>query len=523
MRWWGACLGVWLTACVGEADSIDRARSEPLPADTAVDSGDTASSSTTSSSPDPCALDGELSVSEITVRPGPRGNQFSVDVALSSAAHVAVLCTAEEEPSDQFLVESEEVGLAHTLRVSGLLPVWTYACEVAPTCPTMRGEPEEVLLEPTVAEVPLPLPEVEADPELAMTGVWTLLAKPLAQQNSRLIIYDDLGRPRWWHELPGRFLDVEALYHAEDDTIVWGGGASRNGRVTATSLWDGAAPADVPDWEQRVFHHDGKRLDDGRLLLLDSVPNEAGSADWTGFRVQLFDPVTGKVDLDVNSQRYVDEGLLRTAGSFGDDDPYHANWMDFRQTPRGPELYVSLCFSHQILAIDGDTGEVKWVLAEGEGWTVLDEAGQPLTDADLPNCQHGLEVDGDVFLVYDNGQGEPESAATEWRIDGEKKVAQRLWRWTEPDWNEDFLGDIDWLGEDRVLVTQARFAWLSSGTSIVEVDRPTGRVVHRLRFTANGTGYRAERYDGCAIFDSVTHCPALADRLDALSAVFGPR
>ena len=55
---------------------------------------------------------------------------------------------------------------------------------------------------------------------------------------------------------------------------------------------------------------------------------------------------------------------------------------------------------------------------------------------------------------------------------------------------------------------------------MLEVDRATGAVASRT--TLPDGGYRAERYDGCALFDSVRACPALAARDAALRPLLAP-
>jgi hypothetical protein len=93
-------------------------------------------------------------------------------------------------------------------------------------------------------------------------------------------------------------------------------------------------------------------------------------------------------------------------------------------------------------------------------------------------------------------------------------TAQRLWSWTEPGWSQWFLGDIDDLGNDRVLITQAPGA-------IVEVDRITGGVASRMELRVDGDTYRAERYDGCAFFTSVKDCADLAVRYEEVRTLLG--
>jgi hypothetical protein len=132
----------------------------------------------------------------------------------------------------------------------------------------------------------------------------------------------------------------------------------------------------------------------------------------------------------------------------------------------------------------------------------------------------------DVLLVYDNGADRAFSQVTELAIDAAARTVSVGWQWWEPGWHEGTLGDVDDLGNGRVLVTQAHPECWSPGGSersaIVEVDRASGLVASRLAFPdPDDVTYRAERYDGCALFGSVAACPPLGDRVRELGALVG--
>jgi hypothetical protein len=293
-------------------------------------------------------------------------------------------------------------------------------------------------------------------------------------------------------------------------------------------LWAGDTYTTAfPGWDQTRFSHDAKLLPDGRLLTLDYRTATAEDQSWMGVGVRLHDPQTDTVLYDLDGQRYVDEGWLGLPWSEDDPDRYHANWVEWVEHEDGPRLYVSLCRDWSILAIDANSGDLRYKLARGLGWTVLDEQGQELDEDELPQCQHGNEVVGDdVLLVYDNGQGRDSSRILELALDPETLTAQRRWQWTEPGWYEGTLGDVDVLEGERLLVTQAHpECW--SGTpgvysALVEVDRPTGRVASRLTFPhLEDTIYRSERYGGCTLMNSTLACPALSTRKEELGKEIG--
>jgi len=464
----------------------------------------------------PCDPVEGLEVVSLVPVAGDPDTMIDLDVTLTSPATVAAACVSDSEPDQIFFAESTVTEDAHALRLSGLLPDSAYTCTAAPTCPTRIGPAA------STTWVTSPAPEdvqpftVLVNPLLGMTGAWTLAphALGLFTDPDYLVIWGPDGRPRWWTLLPAEIrMSVEALYHAEDDVIVWGGGASPEGRIRIVDMWEGELYAWAPEgWEETTFHHDAKRIADGRLLTLEDTQNTTDGDTWEGFRIRIHDPTTGIVDFDFDSQRLVDEGFLEKPATTTDNDPYHANWMDWRETAAGPRLYVSLCYAKQILALDGVTGDLVWQLGRGMGWTVVDPTGDDIGDDALPSCQHGLEVlADDDLLVYDNGLDQASSHAQEWLVDPVARTAQRTWNWTEPGWSQWYLGDIDDLGNGRVLITKAP-------GPLVEVDRATGLVEYRGEMPIGDT-YRAERYEGCDFFTAVKECPDLAARYEEVSAL----
>jgi hypothetical protein len=447
--------------------------------------------------------------------------QRAIEVTADPPAPVAVRCSAGY---DVHLVESPTAG-SHEIRFSGLLSDTTYQCEAVSTCPA--GDP--VALEVATGRGPSSLPDqldVDVDPQLGATGAWTLL-NHLSQggcgEERHLAIYDIEGRLRWAWEVP-RFvgIDTAAEWDPALGQIVWGGGYSSNGRPSFTDLWEGLTfQADFPDWENTVFHHDAKRLADGRLISLEDRLDAAPPLSFAGFAVRVLDPTTGAVTWDFESQALVDSGSLPV----GSGDPWHANWVGWSDGADGGErLYVSLCAAHQVLAIDVPGGTVAWKFGVGGDFALQDPDGAPLPDDDFPQCQHGIEVDGDELLVYDNGQTRGESRAEIFSLDPTKGVATREWVWTEPGWFEDTLGDIDRLGEDRILVVEAHpecWAPARRRTSIVEVVQSTGAVAARTTFPDRDDAiYRAQRLGGCDVFANTRFCPALAARAAALAPLF---
>ena len=311
------------------------------------------------------------------------------------------------------------------------------------------------------------------------------------------------------YDLPnGLDMAVEAR-PTPDGTIVWGGGATPGGAPTEIDV-DGVSLARIafPGSDGVFFHHDGKRLDDGRTMTLETDEMVSGDHSWTGFRLRRFD-LDGVQDWDWSSQQAVDAQSLPVA----DDDAWHANWIDLVDGV----AYTSLCRSSELLAVDVATGAVRWRLGDGGDFGLVDADGLPLGADEWFQCQHGLEVVGDRVLVYDNGWERERSRVFELQLDTAAHTATRTWLWEGPGWNENILGDVDYLPDDHVLVDVAHSDCQSSsrGTTgvIWEVDRPTGDIVWSLGFTdPMVAGYRAERVEGCW-FPNAKWCDAVRERL----------
>ncbi len=525
-----------LLGCTGDKDGTDTDTDgveTDTPTETSVPTGDTADTTP----PTSCEEDPSLTV-QATAAGGQVPNQIALTVTTSSPAVVAATCTNDADLAEVHLAESEGARQSHELRFMGLLQDTSYTCRAVATCPESSAPSAPVTHRTGAASSELPQLGVQVDPSLGMTGYYTLapwLEDGCAHFQSKawLVMWDQRGRARWWWPMPG-YMDVEAHYDPATRRIGWGGGTHPAGGYNEIDLWTGTVyEASLPDWDGNKFSHDGYRESTDRVVTLQLVDNHDPANPtrvWDGFGIRAIDPTDADaITFQFDSQQMVEDAQLAVPPA-GFKDPYHANWVKWFESPRGPELYVSLCFSQQIVAIDGDDGSVLWQLGVGKGWTVLDADGDPIDETQLPQCQHGVDVLGDGrFLVYDNGQIRGQSSVSEWSIDGVAKTAQRVWYWTEADWSEPFLGDADDLGNDRVLLTQGSVGCperLEPGeelnySRITEVDRATGRVASRLVLPEliHGT-YRSQRIDGCEIFADAQACPAVAERITALAPLF---
>jgi len=521
------------------ADPTDPATtsdSEPKPTETDTGSDTGSWSSTDTGTPDtgPSTTDTGPTTDSAAFSCGAVVTRFEIDpvnlstmveatVELDQAAGVAAWCASDSEPDEVFFAESTDELTDHSLRLGGLIPGHDYTCTAVPVCAVGAQEAVGIPLDAvhTTQRPPNAVQRltVEQHATIPSAGYWTIAPTTLSMfgGTAYVVIWGAEGRPRWWMALPnGVGMWVEARYHTEDDKLVWGGGMDEEGRMRVVDLYEGETYAFAPPgWQQEEFHHDGKRIADGRLMSLEIRENRGGGSTWDGFGVRIEDPTTGAIDVDIDSQTLVDAGDLPMGGGFN-QDPWHANWMEYADTPDGPRVYVSLCFDFSIVVLDALTGELDYRFGRGEGWTLLDDQGNLLGDGVMPQCQHGVEIDGDRWLIYDNGQDRDYSSAQEWTVDPDTMTATLEWSWTEPSWHEEYLGDIDWLGEDHVLITEAT---LAGSAELVEVEMSSGTVVNRMTFDGGALTYRSERYEGCTFFDSTEACDELAERHEAIEAM----
>jgi len=446
---------------------------------------------------------------------GPHAVELSVD--LDHAAPLVAACVHPEDPAEVHLVESPTPATRHVVRLAGLLAETSYRCVAAD--PAASGPPAEVV-HLTGAD-PGDLARMAVTDTGAHAGGYVLLnvSNDCDWYTALLVVVDRQARARWVYRIDEPIGPSLEFRTDGADAFVYGGGwpPASYGRPRRVDVW-GETLADVadvlPDAATSGFHHDGKRLADGRYLTLEAETVDGPTQSFTGFRVRAVDLESGTVDLDWRSQRAVDEGWLPE----GEGDAWHANWVDLV----GDELLVSLCHLSLTVAVDPASGEHLWSFGPGGDFTPQDEDGTPLGDDAFPECQHGNERLGDSLLVYDNGRTRTWSQVVSWRLDLDARVATREWSWTEPGWWEYALGDVDRLPGGQVLVTQGHGDCISATTDFTTrvVELVGDEVVWRLAFEAGDQmAYRAEVADGCTLFANAAECPQVAARVAALPAL----
>ncbi|MBX2801911.1 MAG: aryl-sulfate sulfotransferase [Myxococcales bacterium] len=515
MRAW-ISLG-WLCACTpeGTTQTVD----EPVDPSTAPTVG-----------PDPCEAEPGLEITSLTLSQPWSEHELQATVALTAPAAVAVACTRDDDSDEVHLVESVQADEDHVLRLAGLLADAAYTCMAAAVCPSSEGAPAEAAI--TTAEVSNPdLPGIEVtvhDEAAGRDYVLTNHQRDAAWNGQRRLVFDREGRIRW-HAAPnaGQSVGGSAVgWSASSRAFTIGGGwpPNNNGRPQQIELFGSEVRYDtapvLPDYDSTLFHHEARELRDGRFLTLEEPTIQGtGGGTFRGFGVRLVDPATDRVVFDYTSQRGHDEGHLPGGGG----DVYHANWADVA-TVRGQDvLYVSLCTQRWIVAVDVPSGDWRWRFGRGGDFALVDADGAPLPDSDFPQCQHGLQMDGEVLLVYDNGSDRQQSRAVAFSLDEETRVATRLWTWTEGSWFQRSLGGVDWTAQG-VLISMGHIASTGQGSpqrsTFVEIEPSQGTKLWEARYRdAADMAFRAQAIEPCELFRNAADCGEVRGRLDALQEV----
>jgi Arylsulfotransferase (ASST) len=477
--------------------------------------------SETSPTADLCPPDAAVTVVAAEALPGRLKNQRVIEVTTSVEAAVGIQCTSVADPTDIHLLEDAGGTTEHVFDLGGLLVDDHYDCLAAAICPRSYDDPVAFGFDVDPSPSELVPVTVEINPVLGMTGAYTMFNLEVCGGDWDWIhLVDPEGRTRWWHAIepaPNMGLEVR---HQGDGIITWGGGYTSVGRPRRVDVFDGEiydSAVALADYGSTIFHHDGKELEDGRIMTLETETTNYEGSSFEGFAVRLHDPVTETVSWEYTSQTAVDAGELSAGTAVG--DVWHANWADVVVEGGVDKLYLSLCYYYQVLKIDPVSGSIEWTFGPGGDFALQDLNGNPLPDVEFSSCQHGLEVSGNRLLIYDNGWSRYESRIAEYELDTTTMTATLLWTWTDG-WYICCLGDADYLDNGRVLLEQASFGCGGNGTKVIEIDPATGQVASKIFLRPSDASYRAERLDGCELFDNAAYCPDVATRVTELAPVF---
>jgi hypothetical protein len=350
-----------------------------------------------------------------------------------------------------------------------------------------------------------------------MDGAYTLTLHMFGRTDARIkvLIYDPDGQLRWYH-----FLGTEASGDVDQqflgDRVLFGGGYAIQPTLVdldGNVLWT----APVQNGDGHCNHH-AEMLPDGNVMYLTTEPNASGTADWTGFVVRVIDPATDELVWSWHSQDVVGTALPVPSDP-NDNDPYHANALQWIDDDTGHWLLISMRNQNTLMRVDRDTGAVDWRMGPAHGdFALVDANGDALPASEWFYTEHAPELHGDQLYLYDNGSGRPDgnfSRAVHYTIDWDARTITPVWSFDQPTWFEPIWGDIDLMPSGHILVTEAHCdncGTPNMRTRIVEVEPTTNDVVWQLEFEGNDdASYRSERLGGCDVFANAEWCPALAN------------
>lgn len=439
------------------------------------------------------------------------------------SAHAFRLTCTEVGGDQEQHVLTLEPAREHHVTLRGLKAETRYACEAIPTdASPLRAQAIELITAPLPFDLKTPTITV-ASADVAETG-YTLYNYGIYRggfKNNYLVILDAKGQVRWYLPGPGAG-DVDASYLG-DDKILYGGMSGSYYPPTIVGLdkttqWTGTTTTVVPYESVGQVNHDAHLSADGKSIFFLNYATMDGY--YLVFIVKQIDLATNKVLWywdSVSDGR--DKGYL-PSGTSSSSDLYHANAV-FDQWENGKlYLYVSLRNFHKLLKIDYTSKAVLWQLGVGGNFKLLEPNGTAAANSRWFFHQHDTQMHGPtLFTCYDNGTARSSYGGTNYsrglhlKLDQTAMTATIAYEYKETGWVEGYWGGFDVLDTGNNLIAMGHFS-SGSGThysALVETT-PTGGVAWRADFKSEKDAiYRAERIDGCAIFNNVEYCPALLE------------
>jgi hypothetical protein len=424
----------------------------------------------------------------------------------------------------------------HVRPLLGLRGNTTLTATVTLTDPR-GGEVELPPVTYPVPPVPFALPDLSLRVALPGGGEGVTWLPAKADDLSVLLAVDAEATVVWarrmeagpWAITPGADASVSMLIGNSGMWVLELGGGWR-------VAYGGEAPFSVPVGDVEGFSHEATPLPGGGGLLLhdeplvvDDFPNESLTSTRT---VTIDDPVVVEFDPTgaVVHQWSMAERLAPTRIGFGSNDncERRCDWGHANAAvhdPHDDSILVSLRHQDAVVKLDRATGEVRWILANHDGWPselaplLLEPSGAPFY---WPTHQHAPMVhpsDPSLLVMFDNGNDNRttpyannplpglQSRVVAYRVDEVARTVSEEWSYlegTSPEYlYSHILGNADWLGADgdRVLAT---FGSLQSedgvrnearglgerSVRVIEVDPALGRSVWDLSVTSTAAARR---------------------------------
>lgn len=453
---------------------------------------------------------------------------WEFEAAVARPTPVVLTCQ-EDGGSHELHRLNRTITATQSLQIHGLKPDTVYGCElIEAEAPHTRLGVTRIHTDPLPSTLKVPIVTVRSS-DLASTGytlfTYCYLTGDWHYQNRYIIIMDAEGIVRWYYpDVGGGDVDVTYL---GDDRVLFDGWGEVPERPTIVDLnkqivWEGtetpASATEIPSG----WNHDAGISSDGKSVFALTNTQVAGAAgqQWRAFVIKQIDIATNKVIWSWDAISHGLDPRHESSSSANRVEPYHANAL-WDQVENGRlYVYVSLKNQNRILKIDTQTGQMVWSLGPGWDFKLLESNGSAATMTRWFFDQHDFKRIGNRVFVHDNGSdrskyagGTQFSRALELELDETKKTARIVWEYTEPSWFEPSWGGVDLLSDGNRLLAIGH-SWpvqvpMSARhvSSLVELNSASS-VVWRADYDfLEAALYRAERIDGCAIFDNTTYCP----------------
>ncbi len=457
---------------------------------------------------------------EDTTNPIPLTKRF--EVQLDHSAPIRLTCDEQGGGQERHRIRAEG-GDRYALSLRGLKPDTGYTCVVESLDGSgLASSPVQVATDPLPSDLEPPVLMVQDAPREDIGYALFNYSYDIGgwEYESRyLVILDADGNVRWY--LPGIGGGTIDTTYLGDNRIIYGGYAFGETLPTIMDLdWvvyfvDQSGPQTPHGWVGSYHHDVGLSLEGDAIFALMTIIMDDTYQGYTVRHVDLDSNLLWEWDSGVDG---LDAGYL-PPGDGTTGDPYHANsaqdvWENGRRY-----VYVGMRHLSEIIKIDYETKAVAWKLGVDGDFALLEPDGTPGEDHRWFFMQHDAKRYGDRMVIYDNGLLRREyggaynySRALELELDEQAMTARITFEYDEADegWLEEAWGGCDLLDNDNYFVAMGH-CWGCNNdvhlSALVEVD-PQGRQVSRLEWTNPQVAlYRADRIDGCAIFNNVTYCP----------------
>jgi hypothetical protein len=494
------CLG--LLGCVGQPES---------------DSSTSETGESESESSDTGDGDTPLLLSEPTIIHHPK-QPMIIDVIVDlDAPSTGELVHATDDDVRVFLLEpaTGEPATQLHFRVRGLLPDTTHP--LALELSEAGGDRTATWQGSVTSNPPLPgfIPkfEIESLGPNVVDPVWRLfdMTELFSSEPSGVFMVDDEGTTRWYIGDVDDFTDLYDMYQGlhlrSDGTISY---TRRNTGWIIDELGEHVMQLEAESIGATAgFHHDMVELPNGNFLLLGYVfqdidyPDDgtlhvagdmiyevtpAGQLVWTWDSFDHLDPQRRREDF--YSQVKIPDPDTNTEGY----DWTHGNGLVY--TADDDTILLSMRHQDWIIAIDHQTGEIRWHLGDEGDFTLVD-GERWFFHQHSPQWQ----PDGSL-LLYDNAVGNPaqpdseaHTRAVRYVLDLDTMTATQVWQDDDPPFRSALAGDADLTAGGHILRLDS--IYISDdhplpGARLRELDpAATPNAVWTLNLPPNKFSYRA--------------------------------